>query len=60
FREEIVPDTLAGTPQEQPRVVIVSGQTGAGKAAITSLVTTALKRVAEGFDSGISPVCVGC
>ncbi|GHG05436.1 hypothetical protein ACFFSH_38625 [Streptomyces filamentosus] len=25
FREEIVPDTLAGTPQEQPRVVIVSG-----------------------------------
>ncbi|MFF6903313.1 zeta toxin family protein [Streptomyces hydrogenans] len=42
FREEIVPETLDGTSQEQPRVVIVSGQTGAGKTAITTLVTTAL------------------
>ncbi|MFE6853853.1 zeta toxin family protein [Streptomyces sp. NPDC057674] len=34
--------TLAGTPQEQPIAVIVLGQTGAGKTAITSLATTTL------------------
>ncbi|MFK0215371.1 zeta toxin family protein [Streptomyces sp. NPDC090298] len=42
FRERIVPQQLAGTPQEQPIAVIVSGQTGAGKTAIAALVTTAL------------------
>ncbi|MFB7609939.1 zeta toxin family protein [Streptomyces gardneri] len=42
FRARIVPQQLAGTPQEQPIAVIVSGQTGAGKTAITSLVTRAL------------------
>ncbi|MGW6418522.1 zeta toxin family protein [Streptomyces sp. NPDC055055] len=42
FRSRIVPQQLAGTPQEQPVAVIVSGQTGVGKTAITSLVTRAL------------------
>ncbi|MEV6179956.1 zeta toxin family protein [Streptomyces sp. NPDC052015] len=42
FREEIVPDVLAGTPQEQPIAIIVSGQTGAGKTSITTLATQAL------------------
>ncbi|MFE5592321.1 zeta toxin family protein [Streptomyces sp. NPDC056549] len=42
FRERIVPQQLAGTPQEQPIAVIVSGQTGAGKTAITALVSSAL------------------
>ncbi|MDX2692189.1 zeta toxin family protein [Streptomyces ipomoeae] len=42
FREEIVPDTLVGTPQEQPVAIIVSGQTGAGKTSITTLATQAL------------------
>ncbi|MFJ8301706.1 zeta toxin family protein, partial [Streptomyces sp. NPDC094447] len=42
FRERIVPRTLAGTAQEQPIAVIVSGQTGAGKTAITSLAIAAL------------------
>ncbi|MFE2011298.1 zeta toxin family protein [Streptomyces sp. NPDC059491] len=42
FRSRIVPQQLAGTPQEQPVAVIVSGQPGAGKTAITSLVTRAL------------------
>ncbi|MEV7535473.1 zeta toxin family protein [Streptomyces hydrogenans] len=42
FRERIVPQTLDGTPQEQPLAIIVSGQTGAGKTAITSLTTGAL------------------
>ncbi|MFG3041487.1 zeta toxin family protein [Streptomyces sp. NPDC048330] len=42
FRSRIVPQQLAGTPQEQPVAVIVSRQTGAGKTTITSLVTRAL------------------
>ncbi|MFC9343763.1 zeta toxin family protein [Streptomyces sp. NPDC057020] len=37
-----MPRTLAGTPQVQPIAVIVLGQTGAGKTAITSLATAAL------------------
>jgi hypothetical protein len=31
FRERIAPNDLAGTPQDQPLAIIVSGQTGAGK-----------------------------
>ncbi|GGY71408.1 hypothetical protein GCM10010363_60910 [Streptomyces omiyaensis] len=42
FRERIVPQTLDGTPQQRPLAIIVSGQTGAGKTAITSLATGAL------------------
>ncbi|MFE9018125.1 zeta toxin family protein [Streptomyces sp. NPDC007808] len=42
FREQIVPDVLVGTPQEQPLAIIVSGQTGAGKTSITTLATQAL------------------
>jgi UDP-N-acetylglucosamine kinase len=42
FREEIVPETLVGTPQDRPVVVFVAGQTGAGKTAVTKLVDNAL------------------
>lgn len=42
FRERIVPNDLAGTPQDQPLAIIVSGQTGAGKTSITTLATQAL------------------
>ena len=44
FRERIVPDQLAGVPQEQPVVVFVGGQPGDGKATITAMVTTVLRR----------------
>ncbi|WP_165546358.1 zeta toxin family protein [Kribbella soli] len=42
FRERIVPDRIAGTPQEHPTVVFVGGQAGDGKAAITALVKAML------------------
>lgn len=42
FRERIVPHELNGTSQDQPLAIIVSGQTGAGKTAITALATRAL------------------
>jgi hypothetical protein len=42
FRDRIVPDQLAGVPQEQPIVVFVGGQPGDGKASITALVKAVL------------------
>ncbi|MGW5689001.1 zeta toxin family protein [Nonomuraea sp. NPDC003754] len=43
FREQIVPMVLTGAArQDAPVVVIVGGQTGAGKTAITSMVKRAL------------------
>jgi UDP-N-acetylglucosamine kinase len=42
FRARIVPDELAGTPQQRPVVVFVAGQTGAGKTSVTALVEHAL------------------
>ncbi|MFY1651812.1 zeta toxin family protein [Solwaraspora sp. WMMB762] len=43
FRDLIVPERLAGrTSQEQPVVVFVGGQTGAGKTAITNMIKNAL------------------
>ncbi|MFG1849673.1 zeta toxin family protein [Micromonospora carbonacea] len=43
FREQIVPMFLTGAPaQDQPVLVIVGGQTGAGKTAITAMVKRAL------------------
>ena len=44
FRERIVPDRLAGTPQDDPLVVFVAGQPGDGKASITALVKAVLAR----------------
>ncbi|MFF4648030.1 zeta toxin family protein [Streptomyces sp. NPDC001389] len=45
FQEEIVPDFLEGcTPRRRPVFVIVAGQTGAGKSAVTSMVKDALDR----------------
>src|SRR5687768_9539580 len=44
FDERIVPDQLAGTPHEQPVVVIVGGQPGDGKATITALAKAVLNR----------------
>lgn len=38
FREEIVPDLLAREPQEEPVVVFVAGQQGAGKSRIADMV----------------------
>ncbi|WP_426361723.1 zeta toxin family protein [Streptomyces sp. E-08] len=55
FREQIVPQQLDGRPQEQPIAVIVSGQTGAGKTAITALVTTALRCAASPSTSTSTP-----
>ncbi|MEU9535833.1 zeta toxin family protein [Streptomyces sp. NPDC048213] len=43
FHTGIVPDFLAGcAPQRAPTIVIVSGQTGAGKSAVTRAVKEAL------------------
>ncbi|MET8088176.1 zeta toxin family protein [Micromonospora sp. NPDC005237] len=43
FREQIVPMFLTGAPsQQRPVVVIVGGQTGAGKTAVTAMVKQAL------------------
>ena len=43
FQEQIVPTHLAGRPRQQkPVVVIVGGQTGAGKTAVTELVKSRL------------------
>ncbi|MBV6700221.1 zeta toxin family protein [Kitasatospora aureofaciens] len=42
FREDIVRLYLQGTEQAQPVSVIVAGQTGAGKTAVTDLVQRAL------------------
>lgn len=45
FRQQIVPMFLDGAPpQTQPVVVIVGGQTGAGKTAVTATVREALAR----------------
>ncbi|GAA3142042.1 hypothetical protein JOF29_000893 [Kribbella aluminosa] len=44
FRDRIVPDQLAGVPQEQPVVVFVGGQPGDGKASITALAKAVLQR----------------
>jgi predicted ABC-type ATPase len=44
FRDDIVPADLAGTPQRQPVVVFVAGQTGAGKTSVTHLVESVLAR----------------
>ncbi len=46
FREGIARDLLDGcTPQERPVAVIVCGQTGAGKTAVTAMVKDALDRL---------------
>ncbi|MGW5042185.1 zeta toxin family protein [Streptomyces parvulus] len=46
FREQIAPDHLDGsTPQSNPVVVIVAGQTGAGKTAVTRMVADTLDRM---------------
>ncbi|MFE7058506.1 zeta toxin family protein [Streptomyces californicus] len=46
FQEGIARDLLDGcTPQERPVAVIVCGQTGAGKTAITAMVKDALDRL---------------
>ncbi|KAB1931890.1 toxin [Micromonospora sp. ALFpr18c] len=43
FRDQIVPMFLTGAPsQQRPVVVIVGGQTGAGKTAVTAMVKQAL------------------
>ncbi|GAA2705289.1 zeta toxin family protein [Micromonospora olivasterospora] len=43
FREQIVPMFLTGAPtREHPVLVIVGGQTGAGKTAVTAMVKRAL------------------
>lgn len=43
FREQIVPKFLTGPPaQERPLLIIVGGQTGAGKTAATTMVKRAL------------------
>jgi UDP-N-acetylglucosamine kinase len=43
FRQQIVPMFLTGAPaQDHPVVVIVGGQTGAGKTAVTAMVKQAL------------------
>ena len=47
FRKAIVPQTLTGTPQAQPIVVFVAGQTGAGKTAVTSIVEHALAQAGQ-------------
>lgn len=44
FRGDIVPAELDGTPQKHPAVVVVAGQTGAGKTAVTALVKQLLRR----------------
>ncbi|MFG3078322.1 zeta toxin family protein [Streptomyces sp. NPDC048225] len=45
FREQIAPVYLDGcTPQQAPVVVIVAGQTGAGKTAVTRMVRDTLER----------------
>jgi UDP-N-acetylglucosamine kinase len=44
FREQIIPDELAGTAQQRPMVVFVAGQTGAGKTSVTAVVENALAR----------------
>ncbi|CAM5512916.1 hypothetical protein STENM223S_03146 [Streptomyces tendae] len=45
FREQIAPVYLDGcTPQRAPVVVIVAGQTGAGKTAVTRMVKDTLER----------------
>ncbi|MFF2025289.1 zeta toxin family protein [Streptomyces sp. NPDC058171] len=44
FREQIAPDLLAGlTRQRNPIAVLVAGQTGAGKTAVTRMVKNALE-----------------
>lgn len=44
FRDQIVPMFLAGAPaQDHPVLVIVAGQTGAGKTAVTAMVKHALR-----------------
>ncbi len=44
FRDQIVPMFLAGAPaQDHPALVIVAGQTGAGKTAVTAMVKHALR-----------------
>lgn len=48
FREQIAPVYLDGcTPQQNPVVVIVAGQTGAGKTAVTRMVKDTLERNGE-------------
>lgn len=48
FREQIAPVYLDGsTPQRAPVAVIVAGQTGAGKTAVTRMVKDALDRNGE-------------
>jgi UDP-N-acetylglucosamine kinase len=44
FRSDIVPAELGGTPQRHPVVVVVAGQTGAGKTSVTELVDQLLSR----------------
>jgi hypothetical protein len=44
FRDRIVPDQLAGSPQERPVVVFVAGQPGDGKATITAIAKAVLSR----------------
>lgn len=53
FRRRIVPQVLAGASRPRPVVAFVAGQTGAGKTALASLVTRALKRA-----DGTGPVSV--
>ena len=53
FRQDIVPDVLTGSSRARPVVVFVTGQTGAGKTALASLVTRALTR-----GDGTGPVSV--
>ncbi|WP_172386932.1 zeta toxin family protein [Streptomyces sp. MNP-20] len=48
FREQIAPVFLDGsTPQRAPVAVIVAGQTGAGKTAVTRMVKDALDRIGQ-------------
>ncbi|MFC7329892.1 zeta toxin family protein [Marinactinospora rubrisoli] len=45
FRDEIVPDHLAGRPRQRaPVLVIVGGATGAGKTRVTDAITSTLNR----------------
>ncbi|MFJ3883195.1 zeta toxin family protein [Streptomyces sp. NPDC090077] len=55
FRERVIPQQLVGTPQQRPIAVIVSGQTGAGKTAITSAVTRALAARGEAVNINLDP-----
>lgn len=48
FRDDIAPAHLDGsTPQRAPVAIIVAGQTGAGKTAVTRMVVQALERRGE-------------